>query len=88
MPMQETKETRVQIPEPEDPLEVGMATHASILACEIPMDREAWRATVPRVIKSQTKLKRLSTYILQEFSKASGWINLGRRFTVFTRYPL
>ena len=27
----------------EDPLEEGMATHSSILAWRIPMDREAWR---------------------------------------------
>ena len=26
----------------EDPLEEGMATHTSILAWRIPMDREAW----------------------------------------------
>ena len=29
-----------------DPLEKGMATHSSILAWRIPMDRGAWRATV------------------------------------------
>ena len=29
---------------------------------ENPMDREVWRATVHRVTKSQTQLKRLSTY--------------------------
>ena len=29
-----------------DPLEEGMATHSSILAWRIPMDRGAWRATV------------------------------------------
>ena len=38
----------------EDPLEEGMASHSSILAWRIPMDREAWRATVQRVAKSQT----------------------------------
>ena len=27
----------------EDPLEEGMATHSSILAWRIPMNREAWR---------------------------------------------
>ena len=32
------------------------ATHSSILACRIPMDREAWRATVHGVTKSQTRL--------------------------------
>ena len=35
----------------EDPLEKGMATHSSILAWRIPMDREAWWATVPGVTK-------------------------------------
>ena len=34
----------------EGPLE-GMATHSSILAWQIPMDREAWQATVHGVIK-------------------------------------
>ena len=30
----------------EDPLEEGMATHSSIRAWRIPMDKGAWRATV------------------------------------------
>ena len=30
----------------EDPLEEGKATHSSVLAWRIPMDRGAWRATV------------------------------------------
>ena len=38
----------------EDPLEEGMATHYNILAWKIPMDREAWRATVHGVAKSWT----------------------------------
>ena len=38
----------------EDPLEGGMATHSSILAWRIPMDRGAWWATVHVVAKSQT----------------------------------
>ena len=38
----------------EDPLEKEMATHSSILACRIPMDRGAWRAIVYGVTKSQT----------------------------------
>ena len=40
----------------EDPLEEGMATHSSILAWRIPLDRGAWQATVHRVAKSQTRL--------------------------------
>ena len=35
----------------EDPLEKEMATHSSILAWRIPLDREAWRATVHGVTK-------------------------------------
>ena len=37
-----------------DPLEEGMATHSSILAWRIPMDREAWRATVHEVAQNWT----------------------------------
>ena len=44
----------------EDPLEESMATHSSLLAWRIPMDRGAWRAIVHRVAKSQTQPKRLS----------------------------
>ena len=40
----------------EDPLEKGMASHSSILAWRIPMNREAWQATVHGVAKSQTGL--------------------------------
>ena len=38
----------------EDPLEEDMASHSSILAWQIPMDRGAWRATVHGVTKRQT----------------------------------
>ena len=39
-----------------------MATQSSILAWRIPMGRGAWQATVHRVAKSQTQLKRLSMH--------------------------
>ena len=42
----EMRETRVQFLDWEDPLEEGMATHSSILAWRMPMDRGAWGATV------------------------------------------
>ena len=38
------------IPVSEDPLEKEMATHSSILAWRIPMDRGAWKATVRGVV--------------------------------------
>ena len=37
------------IPGWEDPLEQSMATHSSILAWRIPMNRGAWQATIHRV---------------------------------------
>ena len=40
----------------EDPLEEGMATHPSILAWRIPMDRGTWQATVYGVTKSEIGL--------------------------------
>ena len=40
----------------EDPLEEDMAIHTSILAWGIPMNREAWWATVHGFVKSQTWL--------------------------------
>ena len=46
-----------------------MATHSSILAWRIPMDRGAWRATVHRVAKSWTRLKCLATHL--EFTGVS-----------------
>ena len=51
-----------------------MATHSSILACENPMDRGAWRAIVHGVTKSQTQLKQLKhanqEYITQQREKS------------------
>ena len=38
------------------PLEEGMATHFSIFAWRIPLDRGAWQATVHEVAKSRTRL--------------------------------
>ena len=40
----------------EGPLEEGVATHSSILAWRIPMDRGAWQATIPGVAKSQAQV--------------------------------
>ena len=48
------QETWVRFLDREDPLEKEMATHSSILAWRIPMDRGAWWATVHEFAKSQT----------------------------------
>ena len=50
------QETRVQSLGWKDPLEKGAATHSSILAWRIPMDRGAWWATVHGVAKSGTQV--------------------------------
>ena len=44
------------IPELGRSLEEGIATHSSILAWRIPLDRGAWRATVHEAAKSLTQL--------------------------------
>ena len=49
-------ETWVQSLGKEDPLEEDMATHSSILAWRIPMDRGGWQATVHGVTESWTLL--------------------------------
>ena len=46
----------------EDPLKKGMATHSSILAWRISMDRGARWATVHGVAKSQTRLRDLAKH--------------------------
>ena len=48
------------IPETGDPLEEGMATHFSMLAWRISMDKGAWWITVHRDAQGQTQLKQLS----------------------------
>ena len=52
------------IPGWDDPLEEGMATHTSILAWRIPMDRGAWQNTVHGVAKSQTRLSDYTRTVL------------------------
>ena len=49
-------ETGVQSLGWEDPLEEDMATHSSVFAWRVPMDRGGWWATVHRVVKSWTRL--------------------------------
>ena len=71
----------------EDPLEEGMATHSSILAWRISMDRGAWWATVHGVaeldsteqvstaLHNQIFLDRNSNLELQETRKEQMFIN-------------
>ena len=58
----------------EDPLEVGTATHSSILAWKIPMDRGAWRVIIHRVANSWTWLKRFSTAYQRTFDCRVMWL--------------
>ena len=46
------QETWVQSLGWDDPLEEGMATHSSMLAWRIPMDRGAWWVTVQGITKN------------------------------------
>ena len=50
----EMQETWVQSLSGEDPLEKGLATHSSIPAWRVPVDRGAWWTTVVGVAKSRT----------------------------------
>ena len=54
------QKTMVQFLGRQDALEKGQATHSSILAWRIHMDRGAWQATVHGVVESDTTEK-LST---------------------------
>ena len=54
LPLQKVQETRVQSPGRED-LEEDLATHCSVLAWRIPVDRGAWRAAVHGAAKSRTQ---------------------------------
>ena len=48
-----------------------MATHSSILAWRIPMDRGAWWATVHGVAKSRTQLSNFTQLTL---NKGGDWV--------------
>ena len=52
---QEPQETQVLSLGWEDPLEKEMATHSSILAWRIPVDRAAWQDIVHRVTKESDR---------------------------------
>ena len=50
-------ETRVQFLGQEDPLEKELATHSSIVAWRIPVDRGPWRATIHGVARVEHDLE-------------------------------
>ena len=62
LPMQEIQQSWVRSLGWENPLEESIATHSSILAWRISMDRGAWRTMVHTVVKSQTRMKQGSTH--------------------------
>ena len=66
------QETCVRSLDWEYPLEKGMATHSSILAWRLPMDRGAWRATVHGVAKSQTGLRDTLSLFLRWIRQTPG----------------
>ena len=69
----------------EDPLEEGMATHSSILAWRIPMDRGAWWATVHGIAGSDMTewLSTHSTQVLLHHLNASRWYACTTHHTQF-----
>ena len=66
------QETWVQSLGQEDPWEKEMATHSSILARRIPMDRGSWLAIVYWVAKSQTRPTHTQKNILYLSSLSAG----------------
>ena len=64
-----------------------MATHSCILAWRIPMDRGAWRATVHRVAKSWTWLKKTAHAVWdQGIAWISGSSRGSRRYCAACRF--
>ena len=64
----------------EDPLEKEMATHSSILAWRIAMDRGAWQATFHGVAKSQAQLSR--------HTEVGGWNMSSSRSSIRREVPI
>ena len=64
------QETWTQSLGQENPLEKELASHSSVLAWRISMNRGAWWATVYRVTRSWTGLQCVqTTYIFNKYSK-------------------
>ena len=84
-------ETWVQSLDWEDPLEEGTATHSSILAWRIPMDRGAWWAAVHEVAKSRTRLSikhsTESPRHVKEYTNMMSVCHLGSHGGFFRTHP-
>ena len=80
------QETQVRFLGWEDPLEKGMATHSSILAWKIPMDRGVWQATVYGVAESSIT-ERLSLFSREE-EDSQGPKGKLRKGRILVRYLL
>ena len=65
------RDSWVGFPGREDPLEEGMATHSSVLAWRIPMDRGAWWAIVHGVTKTKQQSTEASLKFLLQRSGSS-----------------
>ena len=66
------QETWVQSLGSEDPLEEYIATHSSILAWRIPMNKGAWWVAVHGVTKSQTQLSTETHHSTQALCSPKG----------------
>ena len=70
----------------EDPLEMGMATHSSILAWKNPLERGAWWATVHGVAKSDMT-EQLTHYFFFIFFKLILFIYLFLLYNIVLVLP-
>ena len=71
----------------EDPLEEGMATHSSILAWRIPMDRKSWWATVHGVTRVRhDKWLSIHTSIFIQSSKQEEFLSPWPQMFVFVEH--
>ena len=71
MPIQETQEIRVQSPGQEDPLELEMATHKSILTWKIPGTEEPGKLQFMRL--QRVKHDSAYTHTLKLSGKSALW---------------
>ena len=82
MNLLEMQETWVPSLGREDPLEEGMATHSSMLAWRIPMERAAWWATVHGVAGRGWFVEFSSMYRFLLSSQGRVWVSSPRCFIV------